>query len=356
MMQTNTGDKTTLRSELFQTLQATRDSRSSDCPLPSHNISSSDKRRRAVVFVFISLLVAFVDHRSAAQLPSQASQPKQAIANSPVSDYVGSDVCKTCHEDLARHFERTAHFATIQDKKAAPEHQGCEACHGPGKAHVDGGGDVSKIISFKNLSTQEASKRCLTCHSHSNEHANFPRSAHAQNNVGCTTCHDPHHPKSERALLVEKQPLLCYGCHTEVRAEFDRPYRHRVKQGLIQCADCHNPHGGTLPRQLRASAEQDQVCYKCHREKKGPFVFEHLPVRTEGCSSCHVPHGSTNPRLLKVSQVNQLCLQCHTLSMSSVPSQPPIGPAHNQAQKYQACTMCHAFIHGSNFSEVYFKP
>jgi hypothetical protein len=50
--------------------------------------------------------------------------------------------------------------------------------------------------------------------------------------------------------------------------------------------------------------------------------------------------------LLKVSQVNQLCLQCHTLAMSSVPSQPPIGPAHNQAQKYQACTMCHAFIHG----------
>jgi DmsE family decaheme c-type cytochrome len=315
-------------------------------------------RPRAAALVFLTLLLTVAGYSQSAAQATQPSATSQSAnpSGSSASEYVGSDVCKTCHEDLARHFERTAHFATIQDKKAAPEHQGCEACHGPGKAHVDGGGDVSKIISFKNLSTQEASKRCLTCHSHSNEHANFPRSAHAQNNVGCTTCHDPHHPKSERALLVEKQPLLCYGCHTEVRAEFDRPYRHRVKQGLIQCADCHNPHGGTLPRQLRASAEQDQVCYKCHREKKGPFVFEHLPVRTEGCSSCHVPHGSTNPRLLKVSQVNQLCLQCHTLSMSSVPSQPPIGPAHNQAQKYQACTMCHAFIHGSNFSEVYFKP
>ena len=315
-------------------------------------------RPRAAALVFLTLLLTVAGYSQSAAQATQpsATSPSANPSGSSASEYVGSEVCKTCHEDLAKHFERTAHFATIQDKKATPEHQGCEACHGPGKAHVDGGGDVSKIISFKNLSTQEASKRCLTCHSHSNEHANFPRSAHAQNNVGCTTCHDPHHPKSERALLVEKQPLLCYGCHTEVRAEFDRPYRHRVKQGLIQCADCHNPHGGTLPRQLRASAEQDQVCYKCHREKKGPFVFEHLPVRTEGCSSCHVPHGSTNPRLLKVSQVNQLCLQCHTLSMSSVPSQPPIGPAHNQAQKYQACTMCHAFIHGSNFSEVYFKP
>jgi predicted CXXCH cytochrome family protein len=79
-------------------------------------------------------------------------------------------------------------------------------------------------------------------------------------------------------------------------------------------------------------------------------------VKTEGCPACHVPHGSNNPRLLKVNQVNQLCLECHTLALSSVPSQPPVGPAHNQAQKYQACTMCHAFIHGSNFSEVYFKP
>jgi predicted CXXCH cytochrome family protein len=81
-----------------------------------------------------------------------------------------------------------------------------------------------------------------------------------------------------------------------------------------------------------------------------------MPVKTEGCSSCHTPHGSTNPRLMRVSSVNLLCLQCHTLSTTNIPSQPPIGPAHNQAQKYQACTMCHQAIHGSNFSEVFFKP
>jgi len=68
------------------------------------------------------------------------------------------------------------------------------------------------------------------------------------------------------------------------------------------------------------------------------------------CSSCHSPHGSTNPRLLKVSVVNMLCLQCHTF-----PTIGPIGPAHNQSAKYQACTMCHAQIHGSNFSSVFFK-
>jgi predicted CXXCH cytochrome family protein len=75
-----------------------------------------------------------------------------------------------------------------------------------------------------------------------------------------------------------------------------------------------------------------------------------VPVKTEGCTSCHTPHGSTNPRLLKLSVVNILCLQCHTF-----PTQGPAGPAHNQSAKYQACTMCHVAIHGSNFSNVFFK-
>ena len=92
------------------------------------------------------------------------------------------------------------------------------------------------------------------------------------------------------------------------------------------------------------------ACSKCHVDKQGPFVYEHVPVKTEGCSSCHTAHGSTNPRLLNVSLVNMLCLQCHTF-----PTQGPIGPVHNQSAKYQACTMCHQAIHGSNFSNVFFK-
>ena len=89
---------------------------------------------------------------------------------------------------------------------------------------------------------------------------------------------------------------------------------------------------------------------------KGQYVpvtnedLEHLPVKTEGCTSCHTAHGGTNPRLLRVSQTSLLCLQCHTL-----PTQSPIGPAHNLSQKYQACTMCHTAVHGSNSSNVLFK-
>ena len=87
--------------------------------------------------------------------------------------------------------------------------------------------------------------------------------------------------------------------------------------GLIQCSDCHNPHGTQVGHQVRAAAGQFAVCTKCHTDTMGPFVFEHAPVKTEeGCLSCHTPHGSTNPRLLQVNNVNFLCLRCHTPNMN----------------------------------------
>jgi DmsE family decaheme c-type cytochrome len=295
----------------------------------------------------------------ATALPSFAgdspAKPAAPAAAAEAAQYVGADTCKACHEDLYNQMQRTPHFKM----KFLPEHKGegvdCEACHGPGSAHVEGGGDVSKIISFKTLTAQQASARCMSCHTYGNERANFTRSAHQTNDVGCTDCHSPHQAKDKRMLLVKAQPELCFTCHTEMQAEFSKPFRHRVKQGLLDCTDCHNQHGGYVNKQLRSTIGQDQVCFKCHTEKQGPFVFEHEPVKTEGCLICHVPHGSTNPRLLRTSQVNLLCLQCHTLT-PNVASQNPVGPGHNQNQRYQACTICHAWPHGSNTSEVFFKP
>ena len=282
-----------------------------------------------------------------------ASSPSlPAGGSADVSQYVGADTCKTCHEDIYKNFEGTRHFKTTLTNKG-PQWHGCEACHGPGKAHVDSGGDKSKIFTFENATTEQIDQRCLSCHEFDQQHANFERSRHATNNVSCIACHSPHHAKDAQYLLVEKQPQLCYGCHTEKKAEFNRPFRHRVEQGLIECSDCHNPHGSVLNSQLRETAAQDQVCFKCHADKEGPFVFEHRPIKTEGCVYCHSPHGSTNPRLLKRADVNLLCLDCHTETAGSeVPGMPSF---HNQSQKYQACTMCHVQIHGSNFDEFFFK-
>jgi DmsE family decaheme c-type cytochrome len=281
-------------------------------------------------------------------LAAYAGEPTKQVPSpaKEASQYVGSETCKSCHEDVyQKQFANTPHFkTTLKDGR------GCESCHGPGAAHVESGGDVTKIVRFGNLSREEASTRCLSCHGASHEKSKFAESAHAGSDVGCLDCHSPHHAKEAEHLLVERQPQLCYGCHTSAKADFAKPYHHRVAEGLVGCNDCHNVHGAGALRQVKDLPSGDATCFKCHADKQGPFVYEHVPVKTEGCSSCHTPHGSTNPRLLKVSLVNVLCLQCHTF-----PTQGPLGPVHNQSQKYQACTMCHGAIHGSNFNVAFLK-
>jgi len=160
------------------------------------------------------------------------------------SQYVGSDTCKTCHEDVGKSFDQGPHWKTILAKHTGPQWQGCEACHGPGKEHAESA-DPSKIIRFPSLSREESSKRCLGCHEFGEEHANFLRSEHLKNNVGCVDCHSIHHPRVESKLLQVAQPQLCYSCHLEVKPDLSKPFHHRVNEGLIKCTNCHNPHGGS---------------------------------------------------------------------------------------------------------------
>jgi DmsE family decaheme c-type cytochrome len=216
----------------------------------------------------------------------EQEEKKAAPHDAGTAQYVGIDVCKTCHEELyQKNFEHTPHFKTTLE-----DGHGCESCHGPGSLHVEGGGDVSKIISFKTLSKNEANGRCLSCHGAKHEQRHFSASSHNNNDVGCIDCHSPHHAKESEHLLARAQPDLCYGCHTSAKSDFAKAYHHRVNEGLVQCSDCHNVHGTTTLRQVRALPSGDAICTKCHADKGGPFVYEHVPVKTEGCTSCHTPH------------------------------------------------------------------
>jgi DmsE family decaheme c-type cytochrome len=313
-------------------------------------------RKRILLCLGAALVLALVLFTGASSAnATDNKQEKKDAAPAQSADaqkYVGAEACKGCHEDLYKKFEPTPHWKTTLGKVNGIEAHGCESCHGPGADHINGGGDKTKIFMFKGQTAKAISERCLTCHQYGEEHANFARSVHKINDVSCVECHSIHHAKEPQYLLARAQPQLCFSCHLETKADFNRPFRHRVNEGLLKCTDCHNQHGGFLTKQLRATSAQDQICFKCHVDKAGPFVFEHNPVKMEGCMACHLPHGSANPRLLRRSQVNLLCLECHTLSGGGVG---PIGPNHDQSVKYQSCTLCHSQIHGSNVDRVFFR-
>ena len=208
---------------------------------------------------------------------------------------------------------------------------------------------------------------CLGCHRQTVSRANIRRSEHTLNGMACTACHSIHKAGAGTKLLAKAQRELCYECHADVKAQFDMPFKHRVNEGAIRCTDCHNPHGAPAPawrmaagpRMMAQATGNDPPCLKCHSDKRGPFAFEHPPVRVEGCESCHEPHGGPNARLLKRPVVFALCFQCHNgapgfgRTGTGVPTQTPL---HNMADpRFQNCTACHVRIHGSNADATFLR-
>jgi DmsE family decaheme c-type cytochrome len=288
-------------------------------------------------------------------------------AASLAQNFVGSNVCKTCHADVWQNFYKNPHFKSLAGGKEPPERTGCEGCHGPAGGHIEAGGGKNTIPhAFSLMTPVRTLDTCLTCHAKDFEKANIRRSEHTMNDVVCTNCHSIHHSPTPKFLLAKKQNDMCYTCHSTVQAQFSMPFKHRVNEGFMQCSDCHNPHGtfdptwrmAQRPRMVKQALGTEIPCVKCHVEKRGPFVFEHDPVRVEGCEVCHFPHGSTNAKLLRRPVVFTLCLECHNGADNFGPRNNGIRiqtPQHNMLDpKYQKCTTCHVMIHGSN-ADQFFK-
>src|SRR5579862_375963 len=183
---------------------------------------------------------------------AHAAGPKAAEAKTAVSgDFVGSETCATCHDEVAKKFAGNPHTKMVE------MHGGngvtCENCHGAGKAHVDGGGDTSKIFNPSKHSAKEVDEKCLSCHA--SAHPNFQNSPHAKANVGCTSCHSVHASKGNEKLLKGSQPALCYQCHADQKSQFNMPIHHRVNEGLVKCTDCHDVHGTFNPNNLRTTED-----------------------------------------------------------------------------------------------------
>jgi DmsE family decaheme c-type cytochrome len=260
-------------------------------------------------------------------------------------DFVGAEVCATCHEAEAKGFTTNPHSKMVL--MHGNDGVTCENCHGPGKAHVEAAGDVTKIFNPGKGPSKQVDATCLTCHA--GAHPDFERSPHAKAGVGCTSCHSVHASKEE-TLLKAPQPTLCYQCHADQKAQFNMPIHHRVNEGLVKCTDCHEVHGTFGPNNLRSTADQNAICTKCHTDIRGPFVYEHAPVKTEGCLACHTPHGTQNPRLLNAPSIATLCNQCHS----------PLGAGARHgldpgSTTVTPCVTCHTFIHGSNASQAFIR-
>jgi DmsE family decaheme c-type cytochrome len=187
---------------------------------------------------------------------------------------------------------------------------------------------------------------------------NWTGSAHESANLRCATCHKIH-AKEDPVRTVDVRPgvifkddqsATCFGCHLEQRSLAYRLSHHPVAEGKMSCSDCHNPHGSMAPAML-AKPTLNETCFQCHADKRGPFLWEHAPVR-EDCSHCHTPHGSNHPGML-VNRMPLLCQQCHVAAFhpstaytgANASTVPPRLDIHVVGK---GCLNCHSEVHGSN--------
>lgn len=148
-----------------------------------------------------------------------------------------------------------------RDGRPAPEESilgvGCEACHGPGRAHVLAVERKEKDLRMLRLSehrSEVSEKLCGQCH-------RTPDSTAAD------------HPFVQLQLARFQGAALA----------LSRCYRE--SGGRLTCVSCHDPHRNA-DRVTRA--EYNRVCASCHRPGAPSLVS--CPVRPRGdCISCHMP-------------------------------------------------------------------
>ncbi len=251
---------------------------------------------------------------------------------------VGSKTCRVCHADAHPDLSHSPHARLMK----GPGARGCEACHGPGAAHVAKGGDRASIRNPARLPPERRAGFCLDCHRTGSTHFAWDRGAHARAGLACTTCHDSLAGPETRSK--KREPALCLACHGDVGAEFRLPNHHPLERGAVTCTSCHDVH--QEDHGFLSLASRKDRCVACHTDKRGPFLYEHEADRRDGCVVCHRPHGSMNRRLLTHRTVRALCIQCHVT---------PASHSLSRGSQFRNCLSCHGSIHGSYVDKRFFR-
>jgi DmsE family decaheme c-type cytochrome len=259
--------------------------------------------------------------------------------------------CRDCHEDQVNGFAGSAHGrAYTFGQHAATD--SCSSCHTGAEKHLETNepGDVTKPTE---LPAKESSALCLTCHNENKAQTHWMGSAHQKRGVACVDCHTVHAEAPANSMVNTKlRTDKCFECHKDIRAQMWKTSHHPVREGKMSCLSCHDPHG-TMTKANLVEASVNELCYNCHTEKRGPFLWEHAPVR-ENCLNCHNPHGSNHLKL-QTTSVPYICQACHmntrhpgTLyDATRLPTlENPLTGSNRLFNR--ACVDCHAAIHGSN--------
>lgn len=191
----------------------------------------------------------------------------------------------------------------------------CEACHGPGLAHVEAQRDLrtdATIVNPETLDHERATQVCGQCHgvfidkeqfalAYASEGAAY-RPGDDLNDSRYYVLHPRSAPSRERWEEFQKQPqfyrqrwwedgtILAGG--REYTAMVVSPCYTR---GEISCLSCHSMHHSDPNDQLKPQMDTSRACTQCHQDAQ--FTTDvashtHHAAGSTGsnCLNCHMPH------------------------------------------------------------------
>lgn len=260
---------------------------------------------------------------------SQARSPATSAANP--ADYIGTETCLKCHGQLGRLWQESPHSKYLMAEGLPPELSGCEACHGPGRAHATSRAKRKQIVAWSSLTTEQAKAVCLKCHGPKGG-APLPQT-HGPVNLTCNTCHEVHRKTGFDALLRQEQKAACLQCHPQIATA--TPEEHHVDVGM-PCATCHDPHIHTTGMPVKPARE---ACAQCH----GQGGIQPASHKDPNFGTTHGKLALTNmPRCLTCHDKQKDCTSCHGVEMPHPEGYVPFGHAADVTfETQQKCQKCH---------------
>ena len=235
-----------------------------------------------------------------------------------------NNMCSDCHSTNVR--ENYNQQSDSYNTKYALINVNCEACHGPGKQHVE---DVKQLgDNYKNSGTMHMAvgiapkdlvNECARCHMRREQfsstfnfegtmldhyfpqlieepiyypdgqildedyvYGSFVQSKMYRNNIACNNCHNSHSLK-----LRFEGNALCAQCHVPERYDTPKHHFHKENTEGALCVNCHMPgryymgndfrrdHSFRVPRpDLSLKYGTPNACVGCHKDKNNDWAWK----------------------------------------------------------------------------------
>ncbi|MBK8210915.1 MAG: tetratricopeptide repeat protein [Rhodospirillales bacterium] len=211
-------------------------------------------------------------------------------------DQTWNFMCAECHStELRKNYDaaKNTYGTTWAEIDVA-----CEACHGPGSAHVawakgDKSGPNGLTVQFDERENVHWTLDPAT----GNARRSAPRTS-AKELETCGMCHsrsakiaEPWRP-GQPLLQTHLPSLLQAGLFEADGKSLDEVYNYapfrqsKMFVAGVSCSDCHDPHS------LKQVAEGDAVCEQCHDQQKYAAASHHRHAEASAgarCVACHMP-------------------------------------------------------------------